>query len=81
MIQSLQRDAFVADPILQRLIPTDAGSEELSKDRETITYCRTSVRAYQAQRILDGAGFGNVRFMEGSLDGWPYDIYKANPDK
>jgi rhodanese-related sulfurtransferase len=42
------------------------------------TWKRTSVRAYQAQQILDGAGFRNVKFMEGSLNAWPYDIYTAN---
>lgn len=47
---------------------------ELSRDEEIVIYCRTSIRAYQAQRILDGAGFKNVRFMDGSLDAWPYDI-------
>lgn len=47
---------------------------ELSQDEEIVIYCQTSIRAYQAQRILDGAGFKNVKFMDGSLDAWPYDI-------
>jgi rhodanese-related sulfurtransferase len=49
--------------------------DELSKVDEIIIYCRTSVRAYQAQRILEGAGYKNVKFMEGSLSVWPYDDY------
>ena len=48
---------------------------EISKDDEIIIYCRTSVRAYQAQRILEGAGFTNVKFMEGSLSAWHYEDY------
>ena len=52
---------------------------ELSRDEEIVIYCRTSVRAYQAQRILDGAGFKNATFMDGSLDAWPYDT--TSPDK
>jgi len=52
---------------------------ELSRDEEIVIYCRTSVRAYQAQRILDGAGFKNVTFMDGSLDAWPYET--TSPDK
>jgi NADPH-dependent 2,4-dienoyl-CoA reductase/sulfur reductase-like enzyme/rhodanese-related sulfurtransferase len=48
--------------------------DELSPDDEIIIYCRTSVRAYQAQRILDGAGFKNVKFMDGSLAAWPYNL-------
>jgi NADPH-dependent 2,4-dienoyl-CoA reductase/sulfur reductase-like enzyme/rhodanese-related sulfurtransferase len=47
---------------------------ELSPDDEVVTYCKTSIRAYQAQRTLDGAGFKNVKFMDGSLDAWPYDL-------
>jgi NADPH-dependent 2,4-dienoyl-CoA reductase/sulfur reductase-like enzyme/rhodanese-related sulfurtransferase len=47
---------------------------ELSPDDETVVYCRTSIRAYQAQRTLDGAGFKDVKFMDGSLDAWPYDL-------
>jgi NADPH-dependent 2,4-dienoyl-CoA reductase/sulfur reductase-like enzyme/rhodanese-related sulfurtransferase len=48
--------------------------DELSIDEEIITVCRTSVRAYQAQRILIGAGFKNVKFMDGSMAAWPYKL-------
>jgi len=51
--------------------------DELSRDEEIVIYCLTSIRAYQAQRILDGAGFKNVRFMDGSLAAWPYDTVGA----
>ncbi len=53
---------------------------KLSVDDEIIIYCRTSVRAYQAQRILDGAGFKNVKFMDGSLDAWPHGTIPASTD-
>jgi len=46
---------------------------ELNKDDEIVVLCRSSVRAYQAQRILVGAGFRNVSFMDGSLSAWPYE--------
>ncbi|MFH1646598.1 MAG: FAD-dependent oxidoreductase [Chloroflexota bacterium] len=46
--------------------------DELSRDAEIVIICRRSVRSYQAQRILDGAGFKNVKFMDGSLTAWPY---------
>ena len=49
--------------------------EELPKDAEIVIYCQRSVRAYRAQRILDGAGFGNVKFMDGSIAAWPYEIW------
>ena len=48
---------------------------ELDKGAEIVVFCHTSVRAYQTQRILEGAGYTNVRFMEGSLSAWPYDDY------
>ena len=48
---------------------------ELHRDDEIIIYCHTSVRAYQAERILEGAGFKDVKFMEGSLSAWPYEDY------
>lgn len=49
--------------------------KELNKDDQIIIYCHTSVRAYQAQRILEGAGFKDVKFMEGSLSAWSYEEY------
>jgi rhodanese-related sulfurtransferase len=52
--------------------------EELDKNDEIIAVCQTSIRAYQAQRILDGAGFTNVRFMDGSVRAWPYDLLKVS---
>jgi NADPH-dependent 2,4-dienoyl-CoA reductase/sulfur reductase-like enzyme/rhodanese-related sulfurtransferase len=48
--------------------------DKLPPDAEIVTFCHTSVRAYQAQRILDGAGFKNVKFMDGSIAAWPYEI-------
>jgi NADPH-dependent 2,4-dienoyl-CoA reductase/sulfur reductase-like enzyme/rhodanese-related sulfurtransferase len=60
-----------------RLLPLDelrGKLGELSVDEEIVIYCRTSIRAYQAQRIMDGAGFKNVKFMDGSLDAWPYAV-------
>jgi len=49
---------------------------ELPEDTEIVTLCRTSIRAYQAQRIMMGAGFKNVKFMDGSMAAWPYDVSK-----
>jgi len=60
------------------LIPLPELRERLSElhtDDEIIIYCHTSVRAYQAQRILEGAGFKDVKFIEGSLSAWPYEDY------
>jgi NADPH-dependent 2,4-dienoyl-CoA reductase/sulfur reductase-like enzyme/rhodanese-related sulfurtransferase len=47
---------------------------ELPRDKEIITYCKISQRGYDAQRILAGAGFRNVKFMDGGLTAWPYEL-------
>ena len=47
---------------------------ELPKDAEIVIVCHSSVRAYQAQRILDGAGFADVKFIDGSIAAWPYEL-------
>ena len=54
--------------------------DELPKDAEAVLFCQTSVRAYQAQRILDGAGFKDIKFMDGSIAAWPYEFVGTKPD-
>lgn len=48
--------------------------EELPRDKEIITYCKISLRGYEAQKILDAAGFENTKFMDGGLLAWPYEL-------
>ena len=54
---------------------------ELSKNDEIVIFCRSSVRAYQAQRMLDSAGFKDVSFMDGSIAAWPYKTVTSPPGK
>jgi len=54
---------------------------ELDKKDEIVTLCRSSIRAYQAQKILEGAGFKNVKFMDGSMAAWPYETSSSPPAK
>jgi rhodanese-related sulfurtransferase len=49
-----------------------AKASELPKDKEIIAFCAVSLRGYEAQRILDGLGFTNVKFMDGGLAVWTY---------
>jgi rhodanese-related sulfurtransferase len=66
-----------------RLLPLNelrAKLNELPKDAEIVAFCRASVRAYQAQRILEGAGFKSVVFMDGSITAWPYRV-STRPDR
>jgi rhodanese-related sulfurtransferase len=51
--------------------------DELPKDKEIITFCKISLRGYEAQKILDGAGFKNTKFMDGGILAWPYPLRGA----
>jgi NADPH-dependent 2,4-dienoyl-CoA reductase/sulfur reductase-like enzyme/rhodanese-related sulfurtransferase len=46
---------------------------ELPKDKEIVTFCKISLRGYEAALILKAAGFGNVRVMDGGVVMWPYE--------
>jgi NADPH-dependent 2,4-dienoyl-CoA reductase/sulfur reductase-like enzyme/rhodanese-related sulfurtransferase len=45
---------------------------ELPRDKDIIIFCKTSLRAWEAQRILEGEGFTRVWFLDGGLAAWPY---------
>jgi NADPH-dependent 2,4-dienoyl-CoA reductase/sulfur reductase-like enzyme/rhodanese-related sulfurtransferase len=46
---------------------------ELNRDDEIVTFCKISLRGYEAEGILEGEGFSNVRVMEGGLFTWPFE--------
>ena len=52
--------------------------DELPKDKEIVAFCKISVRGYEAQRILNGEGFGNVKFLDGGVMAWPYVIEEVS---
>jgi rhodanese-related sulfurtransferase len=54
---------------------------ELPRDKEIVCFCKVSQRGYEAQRILDGAGFANVKFLDGGLVAWPYPPQTGNGKK
>ncbi len=47
---------------------------ELPRDREIVTICDLGLRAYEAARILQAAGFEQVSIMEGGLAMWPFEV-------
>jgi len=49
---------------------------ELPRDKEIITFCKISLRGYEAALILKAAGFKNVRVMDGGIEMWPYETLK-----
>jgi len=77
-----QENCFIDAPKQTQVIPLPdlrARVDEIPRDAEIIVYCQTSIRAYQAQRILEGQGFKNVRFLDGSIAAWPYDTLGSKP--
>lgn len=47
--------------------------DQLPKDKEIVPFCKISLRGYEAERILTGEGYGNVKFMDGGLVCWPFE--------
>ncbi len=63
-----------------KLIPLGVLREklgELPKDKEIITLCKIGLRGYEAQKILEAAGFENTKFMRGGIHVWPYPLRGA----
>ena len=46
---------------------------ELPGDKEIVTFCKISLRGYEAALILKAAGFKHVRVMDGGIVMWPYE--------
>ncbi len=47
--------------------------DDLPRDKEIVTFCKISLRGYEAALILKAAGFENVRVMDGGVVMWPYE--------
>ncbi|MFH1503791.1 MAG: rhodanese-like domain-containing protein, partial [Candidatus Omnitrophota bacterium] len=46
---------------------------ELPLDKEIITFCKISLRGYEAALILKAQGFSKVKVMDGGIMIWPYE--------
>lgn len=46
------------------------------KNEEIITYCKISLRGYEASCFLRSQGYTNVKVMEGGLITWPFGLQK-----
>lgn len=65
----------------ETLIPLGALRKRLSelpqdKDREIVTYCKISLRGYEAALVLEANGWNKVTVMEGGIAAWPYSREK-----
>jgi len=47
--------------------------DEVPKDKPIITFCKISLRGYEAALILRANGFQDVRVMDGGIAMWPYE--------
>lgn len=50
--------------------------QELDKDGEVVAFCKISVRGYEAECILEGEGFTDVKVIEGGIVAWPFRCEK-----
>ncbi len=48
--------------------------QSLPMNKEIIVSCKSSLRAYEAQLMLQAQGFTNVRFMDGGILAWPFEL-------
>ncbi|MGD9930427.1 MAG: FAD-dependent oxidoreductase [Mangrovibacterium sp.] len=46
------------------------------KSKEIITYCKISLRGYEAAMLLKHHGYTNVKVMEGGIAAWPFNKEK-----
>ena len=42
------------------------------KNKEIVTFCKISLRGYEAALVLQAHGYKNVKVLEGGLVAWPY---------
>ncbi|MCF8053848.1 MAG: FAD-dependent oxidoreductase [Deltaproteobacteria bacterium] len=61
----------------EKLIPLGALRKKLGelpqeKDAPIVTFCKISLRGYEAALVLEANGWRNVRVMEGGIMAWPF---------
>ncbi len=49
---------------------------QLPKDKLYIPFCKFSMRGYEAEKILESLGFTKVKFMDGGVVHWPFELEK-----
>lgn len=65
----------------EKLIPLGQLRKRLNelpedKNTEIITWCKISLRGYEAARVLQAYGYRNVKVLEGGIVAWPYQREK-----
>jgi NADPH-dependent 2,4-dienoyl-CoA reductase/sulfur reductase-like enzyme/rhodanese-related sulfurtransferase len=49
---------------------------EIPREGIVVPFCKLSLRGYEAQLLLQQAGFTNICYMEGGVVAWPYEVEK-----
>jgi rhodanese-related sulfurtransferase/rubrerythrin len=55
--------------------------QELEKEKNIITYCRSGHRGMAASILLCGLGFKNIYNLDGGMLKWPYELVKGIPEE
>ena len=50
---------------------------EMGKDDEIVAFCKISLRGYEAECMLEGEGFRDVKVIEGGVLAWPFACEKG----
>jgi len=71
-------EVHIADSTLIPLGELRKRLKEFPKEKEIIAFCKVSLRGYEACKILEAAGFEDVKFMDGGVATWPYELVKGD---
>ena len=58
----------------------EARQEELERDKQIITYCRSGRRSMAAAIVLCGLGFKDVHHLQGGILNWHYEAIGGMPE-
>ena len=54
---------------------------ELGKEDEIVAFCRISTQGYEAECLLEGEGFKDVKVLEGGVVAWPFECETGETEK
>jgi rhodanese-related sulfurtransferase len=63
-------DGHIEGAILIPVSELEGRLDELSRDKETLVYCRTGNRSSNAVTILEKNGFTKIYHMYNGINGW-----------
>lgn len=64
----------LAIPLAELRDRLDEVRQQVLPGQEIVAVCEMGVRGFEAQRLLDAAGLGPSRYLEGGIWAWPYGL-------